>query len=206
MTDKLNKILVFLNIVGKLKSTFRFSEVKNMPKDLKDSSAAHSWRLALMVSVLIDELNLDVDKERALELAIVHDIAESATGDIDAILIFTGKVSKEEKQRNEREAIERIKESLSLETGNKIFNLWHEYEDGSTKEAKLVKALDKLETLAHLAEAGYQNWDKPEFIAKYADKAVEGFPELRGLLKIIKQKLKSEFGKGGIPWKEEYGA
>ena len=204
MTDKLDRIIAFLNTAGKLKSTFRFSEVQNMPKGLKDSSAAHSWRLALMVSVLIDELNLNVNKERALELAIAHDIAESVTGDIDATLIFNGKVSREEKHKQEKEAIEGIKKSLPPKAGSKILNLWHEYEQGSTKEAKLVKALDKLETLVHLADAGYQSWDEPQFMVKYADEAVRNFPELKELLKTIKQKLRSEFDKGNIPWKEEY--
>ncbi len=44
--ENLDKIFDFLHKVGKLKLTFRFSEIKNTPKDLKDSSAAHSWRLA----------------------------------------------------------------------------------------------------------------------------------------------------------------
>ena len=87
---------------------------------------------------------------------------------------------------------------------NQNYNLWNEYEKGSTGEAKFVKALDKLETLTHLIEAGYKTYDRPEMIVNYADKAVKEFPELKGVLKIIKQKIKVEFDKGGIPWKEEY--
>ena len=206
MENKLEKIIDFLNKIGKLKSTFRFSEIQNMPRDLKDSSAAHSWRLALMVSILADELNLDINKEQSLEIALTHDIVESVTGDIDSTLIFTGKVTKEEKQRNEKDAMEKIKETLPLGLANKISNLWYEYEEGSTREAKFVRALDKLETLTHLAEVGYKSWDRPEFIPNYANEAVEDFPELTGVLKTIKQKLKSEFEKGKIPWKEEYGS
>ncbi len=142
-SENLGKIFDFLHKVGKLKLTFRFSEVKNMPEDLKDSSAAHSWRLVLMVFIVADELNLDINIEHALEIAIIHDIVEAITGDIDQVLIFDGKVSKEEKQRNEKEAMEKLKESLPLKLGNKVSNLWNEYEGSPTKEAKFVKALDK---------------------------------------------------------------
>ncbi len=157
-----------------------------------------------MVFIIADELNLDINIEHALEIAIVHDIVEAITGDIDHVLIFDGKVSKEEKQRNEKEAMKKLKESLPLKLGNKVSNLWNEYERSSIKEAKFVKALDKLETLTHLIETGYKTYVRPEFMVKYADKAVKNFPELTGVLKIIKKKLKAKFDKGNIPWKEEY--
>ena len=100
--------------------------------------------------------------------------------------------------------IRQIKNSLPPKIGEEIANLWNEYDERSTREAKFVKALDKLETLTHLIETGYKTYDRPELIANYADKTVKDFPELTDMLKIIKRKLKSEFKKGNIPWKEEY--
>jgi hypothetical protein len=74
----------------------------------------------------------------------------------------------------------------------------------NTKEAMFVKALDKIETLTQLVETGYTIYDKPQFIANYANKAVNKYPELLPLLKIVKRKLKEEFIKGNIERKEEY--
>lgn len=197
----LNKIFNFFHKISKLKSTWRFSERKKMPKE---SSADHSWRLALMVFVIADELKINIQISRAVKIALVHDIAESITGDIDALLIFKNKISKIKKQKLEHKAISELRLILPPKIGSQIYGLWSEYGKGLTREAKFVKALDKLETLAHFYEVGFKVYNEPEFIPNYADEAVRNFPELADALRFIKRRLKSEFEKGGIPWKKEY--
>jgi putative hydrolase of HD superfamily len=141
---------------------------------------------------------------RAMKIAAVHDIAEAITGDIDFLEIYDGKIEKIGKQKIEKEAVEKLKNFLSPEIGKEIFDLWYEYEKSETKEAKFIKALDKIETLTQLAEAGYKTYDRPEIIANYADDAVKNFPELLPVLKFVKRKLKEEFVKAGFEWKGEY--
>lgn len=199
--ENLEKIFDFLQVVEKLKSTFRYNKTTS---GRQESSAEHSWRLALMIFVLADELNLEIDASRAVKIALVHDLAEALTGDIDAILIAEGKVSKEEKEKQEVVAIEALQKTLPELIGTKITDLQNEYNENKTREAKFVKALDKIETLTQLVESGYETYDKPEFIPNYADKAVREFPELIDTLKIVKRKLRAEFEKGNILWKEEY--
>lgn len=197
----LEKIFDFLRQAEKLKSAFRYNQTTG---GRKESSADHSWRLALMVFVFAQELNLKVDVSCAMKIALVHDIAEAITGDIDFLEIYDGKIEKVEKQKIEIEAVEKLRNILAPETGKEIFNLWNEYEKCETAEAKFVKALDKIETLTQLAESGHKTYDRPEIIANYADSAVKNFPELLPALKIIKQRLKEEFAKGGFEWIEEY--
>ena len=199
--EDLEKIFKFFHQAEKLKTTMRFLESKDI---VQESSAAHSWRLSLMTFVIASELKLSLNTEKALKIAIVHDLAESITGDIDYLLITNGKVSKEEKKKLEENAMQQIKNSLPKKIGNEIYNLWKEFETQSTNEGKFVKALDKLETLTHLVEVGYKAYDKTEVIPTYADEAVKTFPELSGVLKKIKKELKLEFEKGSIPWREEY--
>ena len=139
-----------------------------------------------------------------MKIAIVHDIAESSTGDIDYLLVTKGAVSREKKKELEEDAMQGIKDSLPKKTGNEIYDLWREFETQSSNEGKFVKALDKLETLAHLVEVGYKAYDKTEVIPTYADEAVKAFPELSEVLQKMKKELKLEFEKGNIPWKEEY--
>jgi len=182
--ENLDKVLNFLHQAEKLKSTVRFLERKDM---LRESSADHSWRLTLMVFVIADELKLNINTEKALKIAIIHDLAESITGDIDYVLIAEGRVSKEEKQKLEREAMEKIKNSLPPKIGEEIYNLWNEFENGSTEEAKFVKALDKLEALTRLLKVGYKAYDRPEIIPTYANEAVKNFPELTEMLKKLKE-------------------
>ena len=199
--EDLEKIFKFFHQAEKLKTTMRFLESKDI---VQESSAAHSWRLSLMTFVIASELKLSLNTEKALKIAIVHDLAESITGDIDYLLITNGKVPKEEKKKLEENAMQQIKNSLPKKIGNEIYNLWKEFETQSSNEGKFVKALDKLETLTHLVEVGYKAYDKTEVIPTYANEAVKTFPELSEVLKKIKKELKLEFEKGSIPWKEEY--
>jgi len=201
--NSLGKVLNFFQQAEQLKQTLRFSERKDT---VRESSADHSWRLSLMVFVTAEELRIDLDKEKALKIAIVHDLAESIVGDVDFRLIVDGKISKEEKKKREKGAMQEIRNSLPNKLGNEIYNLWNDYEKGSTREARFVKALDKLETLSHLLSVGYKAYrnDRPEIIPNYADEAVRDFPELIKLLKLIKQGLKIEFKKCNIPWTKKY--
>jgi putative hydrolase of HD superfamily len=199
---KLEKLFDFLRTAGKLKNTLRYSEINSDAR--RESVADHSWRLSLMVLIVQKELSLNLDVDRAVEIALVHDLAESLTGDIDAVVIARGEISSEEKSRNELEAMLKIKNMLPESSRDKIFKLWQEYEKGITAEAKFVKALDKLETITQLIEMGHRVYDAPDFIATYADKYIENFPELIPMLRIIKIKLKSEYEKGGLEWRESY--
>ncbi len=188
----------FLDKAGNLKSTLRYTTLKD---GRKESSAEHTWRLALMVMTAGKGINID----KAIRMALVHDLAEAITGDIDYARMVSGEVSKKEKHESEERAIKKIVKSLDIKNAKEIYKLWEEYEKGKTKEAKALKALDKLETLLQLAESGYKAYTgKPELIPNYADEAVNNFPELKDMLKEIKIKLKKEFKKGGIPWKKEY--
>lgn len=64
-------------------------------------------------------------------------------------------VSKEDKHSQEKAAMERLEAQLGAAhgmVGNELRELWCEYEEGKTKEASLVKQLDKLEMLLQAAE------------------------------------------------------
>lgn len=201
MNNSWEKIFNFLHQVENLKSTLRYNFTK---AGRKESTAEHSWRLALLSFVVAREAGIEIDIARATKIAIAHDLAEAITGDIDAVKIAEGKIDKATKDKWELTAMKKLKKYLPQEAGKEIFGLWQEYQQGQTREAKFIKALDKIETLTQIAEMGYKRYDKPQFIANYADKAVADYPALKPALKVIKKELKREFGKGGIEWKKEY--
>lgn len=98
-----------------------------------ESVAGHSWGLAWLVLVLCPE---DLDRERALSLAVVHDLPEVLAGDTtphDAI-------SPAEKRRKETAAADQLFAESPVLRG-----LWQEYEDHATPESRLVHQLDKLD-------------------------------------------------------------
>lgn len=202
MLEKLEnakKIFEFLQIAGKLKKTYRFSEVEVLKNT--ESSADHTWRLSLMSFILADELKLGIDKEKALKLSIIHDIAESITGDIDYRKIYTNQVSTEYKKNEELKAIKLIAKRLPKKLGEEIYTLWDEYEKETTLEAKYVKALDKIEAILTLIEAGSEAFDMPELVIKQLNKANEICPPIEELILVIKEKIKKEFITEQIYWK-----
>ena len=98
-----------------------------------ESVAGHAWGLAWLVLLLCPE---ELDRERAVAIAIVHDIPEVLVGDITP---HDG-ISGSEKARREAAAAEKI-----LGQSPRLHALWQEYVDHETAESKLVHQLDKLE-------------------------------------------------------------
>ncbi len=109
----IKKIFGFFHLAEKLKTTFRYSETKGVRQE---SSAEHSWRLALMALVIAKELNLDINLEKALKIALIHDLAEVVSGDVDFTLIVKRKISPAEKLKRETQAMEKIKKFLPIKS------------------------------------------------------------------------------------------
>jgi len=191
------KIIEFLHKAGKLKNTLRFQESQEMPKD---TAASHSWRTALMSFILAGELGLNLDSEKVLKMAIVHDIVEAEVGNIDYISLAAGSISKTEQKRLEEKAINKLTQALPEISRKEIYNLWTEFDKGETKESKYVRAVNKLETLVYLLEVGYKHYSNPELIFDYLKSAAGEFPELKGIFAEVENELKKEVAKSeGYP-------
>lgn len=164
-----------------MKDTLRYNQTSG---GREESSAEHSWRLSLMVFVVAEKLKLDLNVDRAIKIAIgMHDLANQSQRRHRCCADCKRRNFQREKQQLEIEAMEKLRSMLPDEIGTEVVALWEEYEKSETQEAKYLKALDKLETLTQLIEAGYAFYDQPEYIANYADKAVRNFPELTPILR-----------------------
>lgn len=147
---KPEKIVRFLIEAGKLKRVKRKGWVLHGVKDA-ESVAEHSFRTAIMAALLADKLN--VNREKAVVMALIHDMAESQIGDISR----RDGVSKKEKHAMEKKAFQHLTAAL----GDKAFyELWLEYEAGKTKGATFVRQLDKLEM--HLQAMEYERSQKKD--------------------------------------------
>jgi putative hydrolase of HD superfamily len=115
-----------------------------------ESVAEHSYAVALMAMFIADRMNIEIDCEKLLRIALLHDLPEHMLGDIHAP---AGRLLGEDA----KEAAElRIMESLfrGIENGQEYVELWREFADRSSVEGRLVRAVDKLEmfTQAYLYE------------------------------------------------------
>ena|SRR3989344_6142 len=200
-----SELVDFFIEIDELKYSLRFS---TLPLSFRDNSADHSWKVAFMVLEFAERWGLGVDVNRSVRMALVHDVCEYIHGDIDSFLVRQGKVTKEEKKKIEREAMLGLKDRYSF--GQGVYDLWEEFEEKKTREAKFVNAFDKLETLTHMVSRNY--WEVADgegelgllHTATYADKACGVFPELMPVLRDIKLRLKKGYEEKGFEWKKEY--
>ncbi|KAL5282147.1 HDDC2 family protein [Megaselia abdita] len=103
------------------------------------------YRMSMMTFLIDDSLKLD--RLKCMQLALVHDLAESIVGDITP---FCG-VSKEQKRNMEMKAMEDICKLIEPK-GNQIMELFLEYEEGKSSEANFVKDLDRLDMVLQAFE------------------------------------------------------
>lgn len=105
--------------------------------------ADHHFRV-FWIAMIIAAHEKNVDTGKIAKLALIHDIAESRTGDVDYL-------ARQYVERNEELAIKDMVANTALETEALV--LWHEYEDRKSLEAKIVKDADNLDVDFELAES-----------------------------------------------------
>jgi len=147
----------YATLIGKLKTTPR-TGWKMRGVFPYESVADHSWRVAALC-YLLPRSRLDLNISKCVEMAIVHDMAECIVGDITP----DDNVPKQEKQKQEMKAMQQITSFLSKQqqssasthtttTDQYLMELFHEYEERSSKEAMAVKDLDKLDMILQAEE------------------------------------------------------
>src|SRR5581483_11934134 len=105
---------------------------------LPESVADHSWRVALLAALLAPE---GVDRARAVELSVLHDACEAATGD----LVPGEYASREEKLARERAGLLAMLEGAPDAARSRVLGAFDEMARDETPEARFVHEIDKLE-------------------------------------------------------------
>ena len=140
----LEGILDFLRAAEALKVNTRSAHTST---GQQESVAEHTWRLCLMAMVLAPSVP-EVDFARLVRICIVHDLGEAIGGDIpapeQARRTSSGLAHKAD---DERRDLVTLVQPLPPALRDEIIALWDEYEAAVTPEARLAKALDKLETI-----------------------------------------------------------
>jgi putative hydrolase of HD superfamily len=142
--SELTGLLDFLRSAESLKTVTRSGYTS---AGLPESVAEHTWRLSLMALLLAPEFP-EVDFARLVKICLVHDLGEAVGGDIpapeQARRRATGALGK---AADERRDLLTLLEPLPAPLRAEITALWDEYEAAQSPEARLAKALDKLETI-----------------------------------------------------------
>ena len=83
--QKISHLLIELD---RLKSTYRRSYISDLSRN--ESSAEHSWHLAMGLLAFKDFMPPELDIDHALRIALAHDVCEIGPGDVDLLIIGTG--------------------------------------------------------------------------------------------------------------------
>ena len=121
-----------------------------------ESVAEHTWRLSLMAYFMQDEFP-EADINKVIQMCILHDLGEAITGDIPSFL------KTEENEKQEDQKVAELIAALPTFYQEKLLPLFKEMNELQTLEAKLYKALDKLEAVMQHNNADISTWIPLEY-------------------------------------------
>ena len=180
---QLDGILDFLRATERLKVVTRSAYTS---EGMQESVAEHSWRLCLMALVLRDEFP-DVDLAKLLAMCVVHDLGEASGGVVPAPEQARRRAADPHatKAAQEREDLLTLLTPLPASVRETITTLWDEYEAAASPEARIAKALDKLETiLQHTQGDNPPDFDY-RFNLGYGRAFTEGHPTIVRLRAVL---------------------
>nr|CAD2164607.1 unnamed protein product [Meloidogyne enterolobii] len=158
-----------LEIVDRLKHLKRTGWVMYAVAEC-ETVASHMYRMAIL-SMSLAECRKDLDIDKCVRMALVHDIGEAIIGDITP----NCGVSVEKKYIIEKQAVEQISTYVPASIGENWTQLWLEYAEACTPEAKAVKQLDKLDFLAQALS--YEEKDKTLDFEEFFNSTKNAFSE-----------------------------
>ncbi len=150
---KCDELIKILNTASQLKQNTRHSWLAN---GRRESVAEHCWRLSLFAYFVKDEFP-DIDIDRVIKMCIFHDMGEAFTGDIPSFL------KSESDEENENHILDEWVNFLPSLYKTELAELYKEINEQQTQEAKLFKALDKLEAAISHNEADLSTWIELEY-------------------------------------------
>lgn len=131
----------FIKEIDKLKYIQRKTKLFN--SDRCENDAEHSWHLAMMTIILAEHSDVKIDVLKVLKMVLIHDIVEIDSGDV---FIFDN--DKNHKNTfEELKAAKRIFGLLPEKQAKEFIDIWLEFEEGETNEAKFAKAIDRFEPI-----------------------------------------------------------
>lgn len=142
------ELLSALHTAERLKNTTRHcctSEGRH------ESVAEHSWRVTLMAYLMRDEFP-ELDMDKVMQMCLIHDLGECFTGDIPTFEKTDADTAKEDR------LLARWVAALPQPYRDEMTALYAEMDALETPEAKLYKALDKLEAVISHNESPLDTW------------------------------------------------
>lgn len=151
---RLEQQIQFIVEIDKVKNIFRQTYLAD--KNRKENDAEHSWHIALMAYLLQEYAEDPVDVGRVMLMVLIHDLVEIDAGDTYA---YDTKGA-ETKRVREEAAADRIFGILPEDQRTHLRELWEEFEEYQTADAKYAHLLDNFQPLLLNDASDGTSWEE----------------------------------------------
>lgn len=142
ITDRLIKQIGFIVEIDKLKNIFRQSYLVDGSR--KENDSEHSWHLAVMAFLLSEHFEGGaVNVMKVMKMVLIHDLVEVYAGDTYCY----DEKGYEDKCEREKAAADKLFAMLPSDQEKEFMELWREFEDAESPEARFASVLDRLQPL-----------------------------------------------------------
>ena len=152
--ERLEQQLKFIVEIDKVKNIFRQTYLADGER--KENDAEHSWHIALMAYLLQEYSEEPVDVPKVMLMVLIHDLVEIDAGDTYA---YDSEGAKTKRER-EVKAAERIFGILPEDQGAYLRELWDEFEEYETADAKYAHLLDNFQPLLLNDASNGKSWEE----------------------------------------------
>ena len=182
------ELLAVLHTAERLKDTTRHCYTS---QGRHESVAEHSWRVTLMAYLMRDEFP-ELDMDKVMQMCLIHDLGECFTGDIPSFEKTAADPAREDGLLAGWVA------GLPQPYCRDMAALYAEMDALETPEARLYKALDKLEAVISHNESPLDTWLPLEYDLNltYANDNVAFSPYLTALRQAVRQETEKKVAKG----------
>lgn len=133
--------------------------MRGIPEEKCESVGDHCFAVALFGMLIAKKYFPELDMAKIIKMSLIHELGEIDSGDLTPF----DNVSKKERYIKEKAGIKKI--FSRFPEGKEYLELWEEFEENKTPEAKFVKQIDQLEKAFQAAVYSKQyGKDLTEFI------------------------------------------
>ena len=153
--ERLDQQIRFVTEIDRLKGVLRQTMLAGPGR--RENSAEHSWHLAVMALALAEHAPPGTDIARVTAMVLVHDLVEIDAGDL---FVYADEEQQARQEEAERAAADRIFALLPPDQAASFRGLWDEFEERRTPEARLARALDRLQPMLENLKVGGGTWQE----------------------------------------------
>ena len=139
--ERFEKQIRFILEIDKEKEIFRQTHISGGKR--RENDAEHAWHMAIMVWLLSEYSNKKIDICKTMLMVLTHDLVEVYAGDTYA---YDTELAATQKER-EAKAAEKLFGILPADQGEKLKNIWEEFEKYETPEACFAHTMDNFQPM-----------------------------------------------------------